>query len=46
VLNQPAGPLLADNDLEAAFEGCWASEDFAEGRRARAEKRPPRFEGR
>jgi len=46
VLNQPVGPLLGDNDLEAAFEGCWASEDFAEGRRARAEKRPPRFEGR
>lgn len=46
VLNQLAGPLLADNDLEAAFEACWTSEDFAEGRRARAEKRPPRFEGR
>jgi enoyl-CoA hydratase len=32
--------------LLRAFEACWASEDFAEGRRARAERRPPRFEGR
>ena len=33
-------------ELTEAFEACWASEDFAEGRRARAEKRSPRFEGR
>lgn len=39
-----AGPLSAD--LDAAFEGCWTSEDFAEGRRSRAEKRPPVFRGR
>jgi enoyl-CoA hydratase len=32
--------------LLRAFEACWASEDFAEGRRARAERRAPRFEGR
>ncbi|MCW2720725.1 enoyl-CoA hydratase [Pseudonocardia sp.] len=32
--------------LDAAFEACWASEDFVEGRRARTEKRPPVFEGR
>jgi len=38
------GPLSAD--LDAAFEGCWTSEDFAEGRRSRAEKRPPIFRGR
>ena len=38
------GPLSAD--LDAAFEGCWTSEDFAEGRRSRAEKRPPVFRGR
>ena len=38
------GPGAAE--LDAAFEGCWASEDFAEGRRARAEKRPPIFRGR
>ncbi len=30
----------------AAFDACWASEDLAEGTRARAEKRPPVFEGR
>jgi enoyl-CoA hydratase/carnithine racemase len=28
-----------------AFEACWASEDAAEGRRARAERRPPVFRG-
>ena len=32
-------------ELHEAFEGCWVSEDFAEGRRARAEKRPPVFRG-
>jgi enoyl-CoA hydratase len=35
-----------DAELAAAFEGCWASEDIAEGRRARLEKRPPSFTGR
>jgi enoyl-CoA hydratase len=38
------GPAAAE--LDAAFEDCWASEDFAEGRRARAEKRPSIFRGR
>lgn len=33
-------------DLEAAFEECWCSEDLAEGRLARQEKREPRFRGR
>ena len=33
-------------DLGKDFEACWASEDAAEGQRARAEKRPPRFRGR
>ena len=32
--------------LEAAFQACWDSEDLQEGRRARSERRPPRFEGR
>ncbi len=27
------------------YEACWASEDAAEGRRARAERRPPAFRG-
>jgi enoyl-CoA hydratase len=39
-------PAEVAKQLTEAFEGCWASEDFAEGRRARAEKRPPRFQGR
>lgn len=33
-------------ELAAAFERCWASEDLAEGRAARADKRSPRFVGR
>ena len=33
-------------DLSNDFEACWASDDAAEGQRARAEKRPPRFRGR
>jgi enoyl-CoA hydratase len=36
----------ASKELFEAFEGCWTSEDFAEGRRAREEKRAPRFQGR
>jgi enoyl-CoA hydratase len=43
VLNLQDG---ADGDLIKAFEACWASDDAAEGQRARAEKRPPRFRGR
>jgi enoyl-CoA hydratase len=35
-----------DPALEAAFDACWRSEDLAESRLARAEKRPPRFYGR
>ncbi len=33
-------------DLSNDFEACWASDDAAEGQRARAEKRPPQFRGR
>ncbi len=40
-LNQPDGAELGKD-----FEACWASEDAAEGRNARAAKRPPRFLGR
>ena len=41
VLNEPDSAALGKD-----FEACWASEDFAEGRRSRAEKRPPVFRGR
>ncbi|HZZ50093.1 MAG TPA: enoyl-CoA hydratase [Pseudonocardia sp.] len=33
-------------ELYDAFEACWDSEDFAEARQARAEKRHPKFTGR
>ncbi len=39
-----------DADLDprhrAAFDACWASEDREEGRLARAERRPPIFQGK
>jgi enoyl-CoA hydratase len=40
----PAGPSTVE--LEAAFQACWDSADLQEGRLARSERRPPRFEGR
>lgn len=46
VLSKLFEPPLNDTSLDAEFEACWASRDFAEGRRARAEKRRPEFEGR
>lgn len=36
----------SSKDLFEAFEGCWNSADFAEGRLARQEKRAPKFQGR
>lgn len=36
----------ADPELDQLFDACWRSEDFAESRRARAEKRVPRYTGR
>jgi enoyl-CoA hydratase len=41
-----AGGADGTDELERAFEAVWASEDLAEGQRARAERRPPRFRGR
>jgi enoyl-CoA hydratase len=49
VLNELFEPQL-DEPLAAhlyeAFEACWVSDDFAEGRRSRLEKRPPIFRGK
>ncbi len=48
VLNAVGEPEITEpvaGRLHEAFEGCWASEDFAEGRRSRAERRRPRFRG-
>ncbi|HUY48842.1 MAG TPA: enoyl-CoA hydratase [Streptosporangiaceae bacterium] len=45
VLNQPH-ESADDGELIKAFDACWASDDRSEGQRARAEKRPPRFQGR
>jgi enoyl-CoA hydratase len=46
VLNEVFEPEIDDKDLDAAFEACWESADFAEGRLARTEKRAPEFRGR
>jgi enoyl-CoA hydratase len=40
-LNQPDS-----TELTKDFDACWASDDAAEGQRARAAKRQPRFRGR
>ncbi|WIY01212.1 enoyl-CoA hydratase [Amycolatopsis mongoliensis] len=39
-------PQPGEPRLDELFESCWSSEDFAESRRAHAEKRAPRFRGR
>jgi enoyl-CoA hydratase len=45
VLNCLSDPAVDEAALHAAFEGVWAGADLEEGRRARAEKRPPVFRG-
>ena len=42
-VDDPRVPTAA---VAAAHAAAWASADLAEGRLARAERRPPRFEGR
>lgn len=39
-------PPSWETRLDQLFDSCWSSADFAESRRAHAEKRAPRFEGR
>lgn len=38
-------PEFSDPAAAEALDACWHSEDSAEGSRARAERRPPRFRG-
>jgi enoyl-CoA hydratase len=46
VLNELLRPAPDERQLATAFEACWASADFTEGRTARTERRPPVFRGR
>ena len=46
LLGEPEVGDAAAAELERGFAACWTSEDFAEGRRAGAERRTPRFTGR
>ena len=45
-LNAAPAPGPSAAELQAAFQACWDSGDLQEGRQARSEGRPPRFEGR
>ncbi|MDL5154522.1 enoyl-CoA hydratase [Actinomycetospora sp. Odt1-22] len=45
LLEDPTDPETLDA-VAAGFSACWSSEDLAEGRRAREERRAPRFVGK
>ncbi len=45
-LDSVVEPGISEAELDEAYAACWDSEDRAEGRRAHAEKRGPRFQGR
>ncbi|MGH3734486.1 MAG: enoyl-CoA hydratase [Micromonosporaceae bacterium] len=45
-LLEPELPAATETRLGEGFQACWASEDFQEAMRARAEQRPPHFTGR
>jgi enoyl-CoA hydratase len=42
----PRGPLETVAEVNRLIDNVWASDDFAEGKRAFAERRKPRFEGK
>lgn len=46
LLGEPATDAATTAELDRGFAACWDSEDFAEGRRAGAERRAPQFTGR
>lgn len=45
-INAATTPAASDPEVARAYAAVWASEDMAEGRRARGERRAPRFQGR
>lgn len=46
VLNAKDASYQLDNAQKVLYDACWTSDDAAEARRARAEKRAPNFQGK